>query len=31
MDIGKKIKQLRLINNMKQEDVASQLFISRQV
>ncbi|MFK4335045.1 transcriptional regulator with XRE-family HTH domain [Bacillus sp. RC240] len=31
MDIGKKIKHLRLINNMTQEDVASQLFISRQV
>ncbi len=31
MDIGKKIKHLRLINNMTQEDVANQLFISRQV
>jgi transcriptional regulator with XRE-family HTH domain len=31
MDIGKKIKHLRLINNMTQEDIASQLFISRQV
>ncbi|MCC3688446.1 hypothetical protein LLR47_24965 [Bacillus cereus] len=29
MDIGRKIKHLRLINNMTQEDVASQLFISR--
>jgi len=31
MDIGKRIKHLRLINKMTQEDVASQLFISRQV
>lgn len=31
MDIGKKIKHLRLINEMTQEDVANQLFISRQV
>ncbi|PEB55260.1 transcriptional regulator [Bacillus pseudomycoides] len=31
MDIGKKIKHLRLINKMTQEDVANQLFISRQV
>lgn len=30
MDIGRKIRHLRLINNMTQEDVASQLFISRQ-
>lgn len=31
MNIGKKIKHLRLINKMTQEDVANQLFISRQV
>lgn len=31
MNIGEKIKHLRLINKMTQEDVANQLFISRQV
>ncbi|HDX9578047.1 TPA: helix-turn-helix transcriptional regulator [Bacillus pseudomycoides] len=31
MNIGKKIKHLRVINKMTQEDVANQLFISRQV
>ncbi|HDX9588844.1 TPA: helix-turn-helix transcriptional regulator [Bacillus pseudomycoides] len=31
MNIGKRIKHLRLINKMTQEDVANQLFISRQV
>ncbi|WP_255287313.1 helix-turn-helix domain-containing protein [Bacillus pseudomycoides] len=31
MDIGKKIKHLRLLNKMTQKDVANQLFISRQV
>ncbi|WP_429756263.1 helix-turn-helix domain-containing protein [Bacillus sp. S10(2024)] len=31
MNIGEKIKHLRLINKMTQEDVANQLFLSRQV
>jgi transcriptional regulator with XRE-family HTH domain len=30
MDIGKKIKHLRLINNMTQEDIASQFVLCKQ-